>query len=114
MQFSIFVVSSIMFLLFLLGANIFLNYPFRSPINTVSDDLFGGGLYLSEDRYKSYLWYKLNTNIFIKEFRLYTFNKKEPFINIKNTMFQWRNYTSGTKQRYYLKVRIYKYNCMLL
>ena len=111
MQLSIFAVSSIMTILFLLGANMFLSNAFRSPINTVSDALFGKSLYLSGDRYNHFWWYKLNTNISIKEFRLYTFNREKPFINIKNTIFQWRNYTSGTSQRFRAKVRICTYNC---
>ena len=109
-QMTIFVVSLFMTILFLLGANKFLNYPFHSPINTVSDALFGKVLQLSGNRYDRYWEYKLNTNISIKEFRLYTFNIKKPFINVKNTMFQWRNYTSGTRRHYYLKVRIYKHD----
>ena len=53
-----------------------------------------------------------STQIFpSKKFRLYTFNREKPFINIKDTIFQWRSYTSGTSQRFRAKVRICTYNC---
>ena len=106
-QVIIFIISSSTSYHFLLGVNMFLTRAFRSPINTVSYTLLGEGLHLSEHRYHHASQYNLNTNISIKEFRLHTFSRQKPFINIENTMFQWRNYTGGSRQRYDWKVRIF-------
>ena len=83
-------------------------------MSIISDASFGNRFYLS---YKSndriYRDFSLSVNIFIKEVRLYTFEKKVPFIKIKNTIFMWKNYTYRGRQKYYIKVRIFMFNINL-
>ena len=62
----------------LLGHNLFLSTECGSPMSIISDASFGSSFYLS---YKSnnriYRDFSLSVNIFIKEVRLYTFEKKK-------------------------------------
>ena len=83
-------------------------------MSIISDASFGNSFYLSYKSNDRIYWdFSLSVNIFIKEVRLYTFEKKIPFIKIKNTIFMWKNHTYGGRQRYYIKVRIFMFSINL-
>ena len=103
-----------MIIMILLGHNVFFSMKSGAPISIISDNSFGKRFYFTNSPNSPYVGFPPNVNIFIKEVRVYTFEKNNPFVKMKNTILMWKNETSlASRQIYYIKVRIFIFNVIL-
>ena len=91
----------------ILGSNIFLHPEYSTDIHVVDYNTSRRKYQISND-IKKYDGTYIDANLWIsiKELRLYTFNKEQPFKTISNTIFTLENETDGksAKKRFNLKV----------
>ena len=96
-----------MIIIILLGHNVFLWTGCGSPISIITDKSVGKRFYFTNSPNNPYVEFLPNVNISIKEVRLYTFEKKNPFIKIKNTILMWKNETyKASRQIYHIEVKV--------
>ena len=89
----------------LLGANIFLHPMYNPAIHVIDDTFVGSELYLNKGLNHWSSDFELNSIIPIKELRLITFDKRNPYQTISSSIFTLKNVTkSGMAQKYFIKV----------
>ena len=89
----------------LLGANIFLHPMYDPAIHVIDDTFVGSELYLNKGLSHWSSDFELNSIIPIKELRLITFDKQNPYQTISSSIFTLKNVTkSGMAQKYFIKV----------
>ena len=98
----------------MLGHNRFFQSGCGLTIRIIGDQSLGRRFYFTDSVRYSSIWFNPNVRISIKEVRLYTFERNNPFTKIKNTILTWRNETyRAPSHRYYIEVRIFMFNINL-